>query len=217
MPDVAFLFTPTGTWPDADVWDDNLSWSDQTYRQTLLPNNATPQELALEQTTARGADVGAPIRPLWNPATCPAALLPWLAWALSVDEWEPTLTEAQQRAVIAASVGVHRRKGTVGAVRDAIAAAGLGDATLTERFGRRFYDGSRDHDGAVDHDEPDHWAEYRLELARPITIAQAAQVRRIVAAIAPLRSHLKQLDFTEAANLHDGAIRYDGTYSHGVA
>ncbi len=24
----------------------------------------------------------------WHPQTCPEALLPWLAWSLSVDEWD---------------------------------------------------------------------------------------------------------------------------------
>lgn len=27
------------------------------------------------------------IRELWNPDTCPANLLPWLAWSFSVDRW----------------------------------------------------------------------------------------------------------------------------------
>ena len=51
----------------------------------LLPANATPLERALAETTARLSDVAVPIRDLWSPENCPTELLPWLAWALSVD------------------------------------------------------------------------------------------------------------------------------------
>lgn len=86
----------------------------------LLPPNATPQERALSNATARVGDVPVPIRSLWNPQTCPAALLPWLAWAMSVDDWDATWTEQQKRDVIAASVEVHRHKGTIGALKAAL-------------------------------------------------------------------------------------------------
>jgi hypothetical protein len=121
-----------------------------------------------------------------------------------------------ERAVIAASVEVHRRKGTVGSIKRALAVAGLGDATLIERAGRKFYDGSLTHNGAADHSEPDHWAEYRVVLTRPMTIAQGQMARRIIEAAAPVRCHLKTLDFTDVPNLEDGAIRHDGAFTYGA-
>ena len=48
---------------------------------SLLPRNATGAERAIEGATARVGAVPTPFRDLWNPDTCPAALLPWLAWA----------------------------------------------------------------------------------------------------------------------------------------
>lgn len=90
---------------------------------SLLPPNSTPLERTLERATAPALDPEV-IRTLWNPATCPAHLLPWLAWALSVDEWDDSWDEATQRRVIAASIVIHRRKGTVGAVRAALASLG---------------------------------------------------------------------------------------------
>lgn len=92
----------------------------------LLPPNATPQEQSVAETTARISDIPVPLRSLWNPETCPAALLPWLAWGLSVDEWNPAWTEVQKRSVIRSSVDVHRRKGTIGAVRRIVDSFGLG-------------------------------------------------------------------------------------------
>jgi phage tail P2-like protein len=53
-------------------------------------------------------------------------LLPWLAWALSVDSWNADWPEAIKRVVIAESVVVHRHKGTIGALRRAIGALGHG-------------------------------------------------------------------------------------------
>lgn len=88
----------------------------------LLPWNATPQERALSESAARVSDVPTPLRDLWNPDTCPPELLSWLAWAFSVDEWDTSWTEAQKREFIRRSVDVHRYKGTIGAVREALGA-----------------------------------------------------------------------------------------------
>lgn len=89
---------------------------------SLLPHNATPQEVALDLTTARVGGVDVPIRSLWNPETCPADVLPWLAWAFSVDQWDAAWTIEQKRAIVAASLDIHRRKGTPRAVKAAVTA-----------------------------------------------------------------------------------------------
>lgn len=99
----------------------------------LLPPNATPQERALSNVAARVSDVPVPIRDMWNADTCPSNALAWLAWAFSVDQWDSNWTDAQQRAFIKSSVEVHRYKGTIGAVRDALAALGL-SAQVQEWF-----------------------------------------------------------------------------------
>lgn len=88
---------------------------------TLLPPSASAQERALELSTARLADPAVPLRTLWDPDTCPAALLPWLAWALAVDAWDPAASESAKRQAIRDSVSVHRRKGTAGALLTALA------------------------------------------------------------------------------------------------
>lgn len=98
---------------------------------SLLPHNATPQEEALDLATARVGAVPMPNRSLWNPDTCPADLLPWLAWAFSVDVWSDQWSDAQKRGAISASFAVHKRKGTRGALNSAIAGIGY-DATITE-------------------------------------------------------------------------------------
>lgn len=84
----------------------------------LLPPNATPQELALSAVVSR--DVPIQIREMWNPNTCPESLLPWLAWAFSVDRWDDEWPEEQKRAVVAAAVRIHKRKGTRAAVQEVV-------------------------------------------------------------------------------------------------
>lgn len=99
----------------------------------LLPPNASHQEVALSQAGARLAAASPQCRPMWDPVSCPSAHLPWMAWAFSVDEWDSAWSDAQKRAAIEASFTVHRHKGTVGAMRDALAALGY-SISITEWF-----------------------------------------------------------------------------------
>ena len=99
---------------------------------TLLPPNATAFEKNIEATTARvGAVDLSVIGKLWDPFNCPPSLLPWLAWAMDVDPWNPQWTESQQRSAINASLPVHRKRGTVAAVKQALDALGY-DITISE-------------------------------------------------------------------------------------
>jgi phage tail P2-like protein len=92
---------------------------------SLLPLNATPAEHALAEAVARVSDVAIPIKDLYRPDAVPASLLPWLAWALSVDEWNPSWTEPQKRAAVANSFYIQSHKGTVAAMRTALNALGF--------------------------------------------------------------------------------------------
>ncbi|WP_295044717.1 phage tail protein I [uncultured Paracoccus sp.] len=181
---------------------------------TLLPNNATATERAIEATSDRAIPI--PVGDLWNPDTCPAALLPWLAWALSVDDWDADWSDEAKRSTIATSLEIHRRKGTVWAMRAALRAAGLGDADIQEGWSANQFDGSFTRDGSRLRQQSDHWAEYRVTLQRPMSIAQLERARTILAAAAPVRCHLKVISFEQAALLYNGAVTRDGQYTRGV-
>jgi phage tail P2-like protein len=99
----------------------------------LLPSSATAAERALSNAVERHATLPVPVRDVWDADTCPAALLPWLAWAYSVDEWDTRWSEQQKREVIRRSIEVHRYKGTIGAVREALAALFF-DSRIQEWF-----------------------------------------------------------------------------------
>jgi len=85
--------------------------------QQLLPNNSTPLESLAAQALAEIQRVPIPLRQLCNPNTCPVAVLPYLAWAFSVDRWDSNWTEATKRAAIRSSRYIHAHKGTIGALR----------------------------------------------------------------------------------------------------
>ena len=87
----------------------------------LLPPNSTPLERAfdaLELETLAAMPV--PVGDLWSPVRCPAPLLPWLGWGLSIDIWDSDWTESQRRTAIASAIEDQRRKGTRAALRRAL-------------------------------------------------------------------------------------------------
>lgn len=83
----------------------------------LLPSNATALEVALDDVLARPDQIPAPLRQLWRPDEIDPALLPWLAWALSVDYWREDWSEAKRRSVAGYSIHHHQTKGTLASVR----------------------------------------------------------------------------------------------------
>ncbi|MDF2073188.1 phage tail protein I [Pseudomonas mendocina] len=83
----------------------------------LLPGNAHELERHAAQALAQIERVPVPLRDLWNPDTCPVELLPYLAWAFSVDRWSPSWPESAKRAAIRSAYFIHAHKGTIGALR----------------------------------------------------------------------------------------------------
>ncbi|RYM55409.1 Bacteriophage P2-related tail formation protein [Serratia quinivorans] len=91
-----------------------------TYR-SLLPPNASQQARALEGAMRHVGDVLFDVRDVKNPDACPAALLPWLAWEFGVTWWDDAWTAQQKRDVIKSAAAVNKKRGTPGAVKQALA------------------------------------------------------------------------------------------------
>lgn len=92
----------------------------ETRDKTLLPPNATPLERAMDLAMRADIDFAA-VGTLWNPATCPPYVLPFLAWGLSISHWDADWTEAEKRAAVLAAIPFHRIKGTRAAVEQVLA------------------------------------------------------------------------------------------------
>lgn len=86
-------------------------------KPSLLPPGSTPLTRAFAAAMADAEALPVPLRDLWNPDRCPESLLPYLAWALSVDRWDMSWSADIKRRVIKSSFFVHKHKGTIGALR----------------------------------------------------------------------------------------------------
>lgn len=102
----------------------------------LVPSNHRHKERALAAALEplRAIDPSA-IETLWDAWRCPSDMLPFLAYALSVDFWDDAWDEVTKRQTIADSPDYHRRKGTRAAVEAAAASSGR-VASIIEWFER---------------------------------------------------------------------------------
>lgn len=175
----------------------------------LLPPYRGRAETSFAQAVAGQFPIASPARDLWNPDACPAHLLPWLAWALSVDDWDVEWPEATKRRVIAESVKIHRHKGSVASVRRILRAQGwvLDDpffTTLHDGLDGPFYEVFHDdialHDDAADYNQP--WFVPRVTYDGGVDHNQ------------PYFEFGAELIERYGHEVHDGAHRYNGAINH---
>ena len=99
----------------------NFKW--QYHQNTAQPSSKTELEHKLSRSQIY--PIPHPIRDLWNPQTCPLHLLPYLAWARSVDYWSDEWPEQVKRDVVAAAYYNHKHKGTISALERVASIFGL--------------------------------------------------------------------------------------------
>jgi len=206
---------------------------------SILPPNATARERSLEQAgTGRIEQMPVGISTLWNPDTCPLALLPWLAWALDAEFFNSQWAEAQQRAVIRQSYQSHNISGTLLALTHAIMALGYSAVAVREynafRRNRGYtYNGKASHTGdtlaytydleitdlkpsfnAYDGTVKRDGTRYHDGYSAPFRLALQTIIQ-VIAEHANVRSHLRKLsyvynDATVTANYFDGTAQFNG-------
>lgn len=168
---------------------------------TILKPNATEHDRALEQAIRKGRPDLTPIATLMNPDTCPAHLLGWLAWSLSVDVWEPAWSETTKRSVLSASLEVHRKKGTVGSVRRALEGISV-PATIIEWWEEVAQPGAEPSTFEI-------WLDLAALLLDGADIeATLAQLREVVDAAKPVSAH-----YTAHARVAPKATEFAGCTS----
>lgn len=190
---------------------------------TLLPpaNSRLQHDLSrLEARLLEALDAQAVLRNR-DPRNCDPAYLPWLAWENSISDgegWQFAETEQAQRNLIADYIAKHRHKGTPSVIRRLFRDLQLGEIDIIEQAaglrwnGEAVFDGTRIFGGG----EGD-WAKYAIVVKRTVSNRQAAELRRILAEIAPLRCELLYIDFRSRSILWNGEIRFDGQYNFGAA
>lgn len=201
---------------------------------SLLPPSTTPLERALSAVLAAAVNLDVPIRHLWNPETCPVALLPWLAWTVAVDQWDDNWPESVKRATIAGQAARHRKRGTPWAIKNALESRGYPECEIIEHrqflnewieAGGELLDGVGTLDGTGDLSAPGgqfrfattSWAEYALRLNAadaPTTSEMLRQIAALCEAYAPARSHLVAILLFSLIEF-DSSIRLVGFSAHG--
>lgn len=161
---------------------------------SLLPPNSTPLERAIASVSA--FDVPVPIATLWDPHACPEHLLPWLAWALSITDaegWRLASTTQQKRDLLARSIELHRKKGTLYSIQQALQMMGFNDVEIVERLDANLHDGHLSYDG-TSHYDAYGWAQFRLAIEAGDDQAISEAHTRLIVETAnewkPARSHL---------------------------
>ncbi len=104
---------------------------------SLLPNNATKWELAVDGTSAN-IDAGDPVDVInaWrSDVECPSLLLPYLAIERAVEEWDSAWPENRQREIVRSSFEYHRHQGTRRALNIALGQLGY-QLSVVEWFQR---------------------------------------------------------------------------------
>lgn len=161
----------------------------------LLPANSTALERAISNAMDRAGAIPTPADTMWDPARIPAEYLPWLAWAASVDDWDPDWPEARKRAAIAASADWHRHKGTRPSVMAVLTGAGYPAAVLIEdpempRYGEEAIIGA---DRIYGPDDPS-WADYWVRIPADIHYPEADRLAERLRAVAPARCRLRAIE-----------------------
>lgn len=187
--------------------------------KSALPRSATKFERAAEQATRY--ELQTRIEDVHIAKDCPRDFLPFLAWMLSISDeegWTFAESEDAKRNLIRRSAEIHKKKGTVWAIREVFRMLRLGEVEIVENIGRLRHDGTFKRNGQMLHggDPETVWATYIVRLFVPITIEQAETIKRILMGVAPARSELVHLDYMQAFLRHDGKKFHNGKYTRGT-
>ncbi|PRD12648.1 phage tail protein I, partial [Pantoea coffeiphila] len=168
---------------------------------SLLPPSAGDWMRYTEAASARLSAITVALRTIWTPTACPVELLPYLAWALSVDRWDKDWPADKKIGAIQQSYWLHRRKGTRAAVRRVIEDMGF-SASFAEWF-----------------DMGDAPGTFRLEVdvnEFGITPKTLDELNRLIGDAKPVSRHLAQLTLSASASGHawTGAAVIDGEIIH---
>lgn len=140
---------------------------------------------------------------VYSIATVPAAVLLTLAQQFDLmgpGGWDLATTEEAQRDLIRGAIELHRRKGTVWAVKESIRRVGFSDVTLVEHVsldgvlynGVYTYNGTQNYGGGF-------WADFRVKITVPDAIPLGTNDRAKVVAMVEeyknVRSRLVDITF----------------------
>ena len=144
------------------------------------------------------------------------SVLDLLGRQFHIEGYETAISIENKVELIKESINIHRKKGTVGAIKSILGAAGYGDAEVIEGLGVIKRDGSVIRRGSHYYGTLDGiWAMWRIYLSKAISVEQANSLRKVLIDTAPVRCELKGIHFSKGLT-RDGSIVRNGEYSRGV-
>lgn len=166
--------------------------------KSLLPPSVSNFMRSAEAGTQRVTNIPVDLRKLWTPDECPLALLPYLAWALSVDRWDKNWSEQVKRQVIKSAWVIHRQKATIAALYRAVEPLGY-VIKVTEWW---------------EVDDPP--GTFRMDigvLESGISEEMYFELERLIADAKPTSRHLIGLNIIQdvPGSLYTGCLTYDGS------
>lgn len=148
-----------------------MSDPEKTTWSVRMPSSASAFQVQLAGVDAQRVANLAPeqVQTFWNPWTCPEALLPYLAWSLSVDVWNDAWPVNRKRRVVANAPYIHSIKGTRRAIEMALDDIDA-QAFITEWFEEtpRGVPGTFRVDVLYEHENPQDFNEARSEVRQMV-------------------------------------------------
>lgn len=207
---------------------------------SILPPSITPLEKALDAVAEKRLESDLIHRDVFNPWKCRADLLGVLAWSLGVEDWSSEMTEQQRREACASAIRIHRQRGTVASIKQALTNAGYANADITEGLPPVMFNGITLYDGSESHASGGRWAMYRIDVDlgenNGVSAADTLRLRRILERTAPARCELVGTQYSAAisdkatvtesthavaspkiSDIRPAGRRYDGTISYSQA
>lgn len=204
---------------------------------SLLPPSVTSLEKSLDEVAEKRLESSLLHRDIFNPWKCRADLLGVLAWSLGVDDWSSEMTEQQRREACASAIRIHRQRGTVASIKQALTNAGYAGASITEGLLPVTFNGVTLYDGSESHASGGRWAMFRIDVdlgeTNGVSATDTQRLRRILERTAPARCELVGTQYSAAisdkatvtesahataspkiSDIRPAGRRYDGSISH---
>lgn len=185
--------------------------------KTLLPPNE-PELLKIKDVAYRSAIPNYTKYIDFNPQTCDAKLLPYLAKTYLTHFWDELWSEQVKRDWISNLPMLHKRMGTVWSVKKALELTGLStgenSALLKEGLNGEFADGVYNANGLTYAGGGSTFG-YIIYLSTAITNNTAKRARELIESFAPVQTRLTALVFQNALEAN-GAELANGNFNAGT-
>lgn len=189
---------------------------------TVLPSNATPLELALDQIEGERTWGTLPnvngttglhrqVPQIWDAQVAPMSMLPLLAWAFRLDFFDTAWPERFQREMVANARRINELRGTIAGIKLTLRLLGHPNAQVIENPGVRRRGDGTSRDGLHRRSNSSDWATFSIVLENPISDRQYQILLQAVDRVKRNCCHLVEMNHPKTPLLRGlGHVRGSG-------